>query len=542
MPTAYLCRMVSHKISYADWRSAPRVFKALVARDPNMHPFISAFPDREGFEHVLTARTHPADRRKTLVNVLEAQHRQSNHAAVQANIAALADSKTFTVTTGHQLTLFTGPAYFIYKIAHAIALARDLHDLFPGYRFVPVYWMASEDHDFAEVNHVNTTRGKVEWLHEAGGAVGELTTEGLQLALNELAALLRWTPEDEPYKLLAKSLATPDYSSAARTWVDALFGDSGLLVLDASDRALKQLFVPYLCDEVRNQTGFKSVSEQSVALEAAGFGRQINPREINLFYLSPGLRERIEATEDGSYKAGSHGWASTDALCADIAAQPEKFSPNVVLRPLYQEVILPNLCYIGGGGELAYWLQLKTLFTASKVAFPVLMPRQGVTVLNAKDALQAQEFGFLGDGLFAPIDALVKTYLGQQHDDDTFFAATQAEVKGMYARIAERLKAIDASLEGRALAGLARQEKELEGLEKSALKARKQQEEVMINRIQRVRDAVYPNGELQERFLNYFELDGWVAGGLLPYCLTAFSGLDPAMHVIAPTALVRDVR
>ena len=534
--------MVSHQISYANWPSAPRVFKALVTRDPNMRPFISAFPDREGFERVLTARTHPADRRKTLINVLETQHRQSDHAAVHANIAALADAKTFTVTTGHQLTLFTGPAYFVYKIAHAIALARDLHDLFPGYRFVPLYWMAAEDHDFAEINHVNTTRGKAEWPHDAGGAVGELTTEGLQQALNELATLLGWTAEDERYTLLARSLAMPDYASAARTWVEALFGDSGLLVLDASDRALKQLFVPYLCDDVRNQTGFKSVSEQSAAIEAAGFSRQINPREINLFYLSLGQRARIEATEEGIYRAGSHEWASTDALCADIAAHPEKFSPNVVLRPLYQEVILPNLCYIGGGGELAYWLQLKTLFTASEVAFPVLMPRQGVTVLNAKDALQAQEFGFWGDGLFAPIDAMVKTYLGQQHDDDIFFAATQAELKGMYARIAERLKAIDASLEGRALAVLARQEKELEGLEKSALKAHKQREEVMIHRIERVHAAVYPNGELQERFLNYFELDGWVAGGLLHYCLTAFSGLDPAMHVISPAALAMDVR
>jgi bacillithiol biosynthesis cysteine-adding enzyme BshC len=534
--------MVSHKISYADWRSAPRVFKALDACDPNLLPFISAFPDRIGFERVIAHRTHPADRRKTLVNVLETQHRQSKHAAVHANIAALADAKTFTVTTGHQLTLFTGPAYFVYKITHAIALARDLHALFPGYRFVPVYWMASEDHDFEEVNHVNTTRGKVEWQHEAGGAVGELTTEGLQGALDELTDLLGWTPEDERYTLLAQSLAQPDYSLAARTWLDALFGASGLVVLDASDRALKQFFVPYFCDDVRNQTGFKSVSEQSVALEAAGFGRQINSREINLFYLSPGQRERIEATEDGTYTAGSHGWASTDALCADIAAQPEKFSPNVVLRPLYQEVILPNLCYIGGGGELAYWLQLKTLFTLSKVAFPVLMPRQGVTVLNAKDALQAQEFGFLGDGLFAPIDALVKTYLGQQHDDDTFFAATQAELKGMYARIADRLKSIDASLEGRALAALTRQEKELEGLEKSALKARKQREEVMINRIQRMHAAVYPNGELQERFLNYFELDEWIKGSLLHYCLTEFSGLEPAMHVIAPAARITDVR
>lgn len=534
--------MVSHKISYADWRSAPRAFKALVACDPHLLPFISAFPDRIGFERVIAHRTHPADRRKTLVNVLEAQHSQSKHAAVHANIAALADAKTFTVTTGHQLTLFTGPAYFVYKIAHTIALARDLQLAFPSYRFVPVYWMASEDHDFAEVNHVNTTRGTVEWQHEAGGAVGEFTTNGLQAALDDLSNLLAWEPEDDRYNMLAQSLAQPDYSLAARTWVDALFGESGLLVLDARDRALKQLFVPYLCDDVRNQTGFKTVSQQSEALEAAGFSKQINPREINLFYLSAGQRERIEAAEDGAYTAGSHRWNSSDALCASIESKPEKFSPNVVLRPLYQEVILPNLCYIGGGGELAYWLQLKSLFTASAVAFPVLMPRHGVTVLTAKDAHQAQVLGFWGDGLFASVDALVKDWLGQQHNDDAFFAAAQAELKEMYARIAERLKSVDASLEGRALAALTRQEKELEGLEKSALKARKQREEVTINRIQRMHAAVYPDGELQERFLNYFELDEWVAGGLLHYCLTAFSGLEPAMHVVAPAANATDER
>lgn len=525
--------MLSTTIPYADWSASSSVFKALSLREESIREFISDFPDRAGFQGAINRRTHPAVRRKALVKVLQAQHSQTPYAAIHANIAALADEKTFTVTTGHQLTLFTGPAYFIYKIAHAIVIARELQTQFPTYRFVPVYWMASEDHDFEEVNHVNTTQGKVHWNVEAGGAVGALTTDGLESALRDFSEQLGWTEDDDRYQMLMDAVAQPNYSLAARTWVEKLFGAEGLVVLDARDRELKQLFVPWMVDEVRHQTGHHEVIAQSELLAKSNFDRPVTPREINLFYLSDGARTRVEVDNDGACFAGSQRWESRDALCKTIENDAEKFSPNVVLRPLYQEVILPNLCYIGGAGELAYWLQLKSLFEKSGVDFPLLMPRHGVTVLSKKDVDQAQAFGFFGDGLFSSLDDLIKGWITQQHDDDVFFASIQSDMQKLYRRVAERLKSIDASLEGRTMAAHARQEKELAGLEKSALKSRKMREEVVVNRIQRIHANVYPSGELQERFLNYFELDALAGGELLRYCLTNFNGFAPAMHVVA---------
>jgi len=175
-------------------------------------------------------------------------------------------------------------------------------------------------------------------------------------------------------------------AAATRYLANALFGDYGLVIVDANDKALKQLFVPHLEKELIEQVAFKNVNETNKTITALGLNSQVNPRAINLFYISKNLRARI-IYEDSVFKVLNTdiAWTKNDLL-KHLNESPECFSPNVILRPLYQEVILPNLCYIGGGGELAYWFQLKSNFETNAVPFPILLLRNSVLIKTQQQA------------------------------------------------------------------------------------------------------------------------------------------------------------
>ena len=160
-----------------------------------------------------------------------------------------------------------------------------------------------------------------------------------------------------------------DLATATRFLANELFKKEGLVILDGESKSLKNLFIPYMNEELKNQSSFKTVSETNLKLTSDEYSIQVNPREINLFYIEDNLRERI-IFENGKYKVNNTKIEFSQVeILAEVDKNPEKFSPNVILRPLYQEVILPNLCYIGGGGEIAYWLQLKSNFVKFKVRF-----------------------------------------------------------------------------------------------------------------------------------------------------------------------------
>ena len=328
--------MKVEKVALDKTGSFSQIFLDYIASEAKLAHTHSFEPSIQGFEKALSYRKLSADHRNTLVSVLNDQYAALTISEeVDKNIKSLKDQNTFTVTTGHQLNIFTGPLFFIYKIVSTINICRELTDKFPEYNFVPVYWMASEDHDFDEINHTYVDGEKFIWETEQSGAVGRFTTEELVVLADTIPGKI---------EIFKKAYAdSANLADAARHYVNELFGDSGLVVVDADHPELKAEFKSIVKAELLNQSAFVKVTERSEFLIKKGYKPQLNPREINLFYLDDGLRARIEK-EGELYKIVDTDLSFTQTeILSLLDEHPEKFSPNVILRPVYLEIILPNL-------------------------------------------------------------------------------------------------------------------------------------------------------------------------------------------------------
>ena len=268
-----------------------RIFLDYINQNHSLNDFYSAFPSLENME-ALSENYTPVNR-EVLVQSLKNQYEGfSVTEATSQNINLLKEENTFTVTTGHQLNLASGPLFFVFKIITTINLAKELKAKYPNKNFVPVFWMASEDHDFEEINHFHLFGKKYEWNSEQTGAVGRFSTEGISEVLAQLP---------ESIELLNKAYSQPTLSKATRYLVNELFGEQGLVILDADDIDLKKEFVSIAEKELFERKSEKTILATSEKLEALDYKAQVHPREINLFYLTDTLRERL-VFEDGVFK------------------------------------------------------------------------------------------------------------------------------------------------------------------------------------------------------------------------------------------------
>ena len=383
--------MPSNYIKFRDTHYFSSLLCDYLDENEHLKPFYHRFPNLENFKYQIEEKkaSFVHAHREVLSNAILYQYTTCDVSAKTLHhIEELKHDNTFTVTTGHQLNLFTGPLYFFYKIMSTINLCEQLKQAYPENNFVPVYWMATEDHDFDEINFFNFKGKKVQWNANASGAVGELHLQELQHVYEVFEKQLDNSTNSTLLKESFKNayLNHKTLTEATRYLVNHFFKAYGLVIVDGNDIVLKRLFIPYLEDEVLHQSSFKNVSNTNNALNALpeNYKIQVNPREINLFYLDNNLRERI-VYEDDTYKVVNTKlqWTKNDFI-EHLKDHPEKFSPNVLIRPMYQEVILPNLCYIGGGGELAYWFQLKSNFDVQNVTFPILLLRNSVVLITEK--------------------------------------------------------------------------------------------------------------------------------------------------------------
>ncbi|WP_210463158.1 bacillithiol biosynthesis cysteine-adding enzyme BshC [Rufibacter roseolus] len=485
------------KVSCIDY-SATGAFSSLVLdylrKDAKLRPFYAHFPEISSFPALIQERDFPAERRQVLVEELNRQYQGVEVTeAVQANIAALADARTFTITTGHQLNLFTGPLYFIYKIVTAINAARELQKAYPDQKFVPVYWMATEDHDFAEVNHFTLFGKQYAWESDAKGAVGRFSTDGLNELLDEMP---------ESYPLFEQAYTgSATLAEAMRQIVNGLFGDYGVVCVDGDSRTLKQAFSPIAQRELTEQVGYKAVTKTNAALEQH-YKPQVMVREINLFYLDQNLRERI-VQEDGLYKVLNTDLAFTrEQILALTQEQPEKFSPNVVLRPLYQELVLPNLAYIGGGAEVAYWFQLKGTFEAYGVPYPAVMLRNSAMYITKPNAQRMEKLGFTVTEMFRELPELKKRLAELLNQEEVSLQQQRDAVEEAFRQIEELAQSIDPTLVKAVGAETQKALNSFQMLEKKLNKAVENKNDTAYNQLANLKEKLFPTGVLQERVDN----------------------------------------
>lgn len=465
---------------------------------------------KAGFEQAVTYRKTKPVNRAALVEALKKQYTDSQttpSALTLEHINLLANDNTYTVVTGHQLCLFTGPLYLIYKLIDTITLCKQLNEWMPENRFVPIYWMHTEDNDIEEIDHAYLFNKKLHWANAGTGAAGTLNPTGLAPIVAELESILGESNHAKELIALVKEsyLNHTTLADATRHFVNALLGQYGLVILDPNEASLKQAFIPVFEDDLTNHNAQKLVANTNTQLEALGYSAQVNPREVNLFYIDKGQRYRLVKTADGYTTAGNELNFSTDGLLTEVRNNPGKFSPNVVLRPLLQETILPNICYVGGGGELAYWLQYKAFFNHYGFELPVLALRSSYMLVDTSQFARMDKFGFTNADLFNSTDNLIKTYLKNTAGAELSFEAERSEAAALYAHIAAKATASDATLGGSIEAEHKKFQNYLASLEAKLLKAQKAKEEASVNQIRKLKESLFPDGTLQERYTNFMQ-------------------------------------
>lgn len=478
-------------------------------QNPEVKNLYSHFTNLEGFKNQIDKRKNfNQNKRDLLVSVLQSQNEFLLLSdKTKFNTLQLKQTNTFTVTTGHQLNLFTGPLYVIYKLLTTINLAEELQNKFPKNHFVPVYWMATEDHDFEEINHFWVNNQKLQWHKKDGGAVGEINTEGLNDVFQQLKSLIKNQPNATYiFDLFEKSyLNHTNLADANRFLINELFGKFGLVILDGNDIQLKGQFKTFLADELIQNTCFKEVEKSNIEISKK-YKVQVNPRAINLFYLTERSRERI-ILNDNQYKInGSSQIFSKEEILNEVEEFPERFSPNVLMRPLYQEVILPNLCYIGGAGELAYWLQLKSYFECQKVDFPILLHRNSALILTKKQQEKLHQLNISLEELLIPLPQLINKKIEEISTVSIDFSKEHAYIENMFSAMEKIAELTDKSFIGAVKAQRKKQLNGLYKLENRLLKAERRKHQEYINQLTKLHLEFFPNGNLQERIQNITDL------------------------------------
>lgn len=492
--------MKLHQIDFEETKRFSSIFLDYINDKKELQAHYTYRPEIASFKDAISNRNFDDAKRPLLVKILKGQYKNiPKNELVQSNIDLLSEKNSFTVTTGHQLNIFTGPLFFIYKIVATINMAKMLKKEYPSFHFVPVYWMASEDHDFEEINNFKLFGKKYSWETNQKGPVGKFDPKSIKTILDGIPEI--------PDFITKGYLEQNNLADATRFIVDHLFQDQGLVILDANDRELKKEFQHIIKDDLFNNSAHKHAENCTGKLETLGYKSQIFPRPINFFYMEDNLRERIEEQGEKYHVLNTSLVFSKEEISELVDTNPEKFSPNVVLRPVYQEVILPNLAYIGGPAEVSYWLQLKDVFDHFQIPFPVLFPRSFAMLIAKSIAKKMDKLQLDAKSIFEDFDTLKENILYKDAEPLHDLSSQINDIEIAFKSIQEKAQVLDKSLEGFVLSEYKKIEKGVENIQKRLKKAEEQKEEVNIKQLESILEKLFPDGNPQERednFLNFF--------------------------------------
>lgn len=510
--------------------------KAYATGNQKLTPFYKYPVKLECFKDVIKDKSGHTYPRNLIVNILNEQYaRLQPSESTQKNIDSILLPNTFTIITAHQPVLFTGPLYYIFKICSTINLCRQLKSEYPDFHFVPLFINGAEDHDFEEINHTFLYHKKLSWEQNNGGAVGKLNTETLENVLIELKTLLGESPEaTEIYGMVHKAYKENKlYEQASSALVNAIFGQYGLVILNMSHPRLKRYFSQIMEKELFNQPSQPIIEKTQQHLGELGFSVQAHVREINLFYLRENDRNRIEKKGDLFHIVGTDLVFTKEQLREELARFPEKFSPNVVLRPLFQEYILPNLAYIGGGGEIAYWLERKAQFEYFNVPFPMLIRRNSALVLEEVWEKKWHKLGFSIKDLFSDTDTLIREFIQRHSGNELSFDEELAEFSKLVEEIKLKAVKVDPTLEKTIIAEGLRQLKSWEQIATRLTRAEKARYDIQIQQIKSIKEKLFPGNGLQERHDNFIPLFVKYGLGMLDLLIKELNPLEEGFLVLS---------
>ncbi len=433
-----------------------------------------------------------------------------------ARIDSLAREEACAVVTGQQVGLFSGPLYTIYKALTAIKLAESLNRRGPG-RFVPVFWLASDDHDSAEIDHI-VLLDKDNALQEIRCPMpaGQSKVPASKIVLTEdISDCLRRLSDstlDSEFKAGVISGLAEDYRPG-RTWAEAfarwltrMFASRGLILIDAADPRLKKLGGPVFYREIAGESAATPPAlAASRKLREAGYGEQIQLHEwiLNIFYAE---RERRAVQWTGTVyevKDSRETYSKADFL-ALAEEKPLLFSPNVLLRPIYQDALLPTVAYIGGPGEIAYFAQMKGVYEKFGLPMPVIYPRKGLTIVEKKVARILEKFDLDIPEFWGSTESLLRSAAESQIPESLGRALglASSHVERDFEPLVREISAFEPTLKESAHLAQGKMIQQLKFLEKKILQAAKTRNDIAVQQLRKAGDHLYPGGHLQERVFN----------------------------------------
>ena len=495
-------------IEYQKTKSFGKLPLDYILKKPHFSDLITNFPSLDNFQNQISIKSKNFDNlnRKELSDVINDQYKDIELNKIQkTNIDNILKENTFTITTGHQLNLLTGPLYFIYKIISVINLVESLNKKYKKYNFVPIYWMASEDHDFKEINNFSINGKTFCWDSNQTGIVGDFKLNNFNKLVEEFENFVINSSHGQELCLMIKESYSNsnNLADATRIFVNRIFSEYGLIIVDANDKKLKSLFKKTLINEVKNGLVINNSKKSIDKLKDLNYEIQASPREINLFYIQKDIRERI--INKGEYYTTDNNlkkW-SKEEIIKEIDESPESFSPNVLLRPLYQEHILPNLCYIGGPSEISYWLELKSVFDKENLIFPLLLSRSSAVIIRKKIRESLEKYNIKIEDIFLSRQDLKNKLTLSFSKNKIDFSDLKIQLNKQFSELRKISEKTDKSFIGALNAQEKKQFNGLDMLEKRLLKAEQKIHEQKISKIMTLLDEISPNDNLQERIFNF---------------------------------------
>lgn len=487
--TGYFSRVI------ADYLNGNEFLRNFYDHPVSVEGIGAAMQDREKF---------PTDRILLEQTLREQYTGMSIPDAVDKNLSNLVSANTFTITTAHQPAIFTGNLYFIYKILHVIKMASFLKTVYPQKNFVPVFYMGSEDADLEELGHIYLDKEKLSWDTRQTGAVGRMKTDGLDKIIERIEGEFSVDPFGPELIALLREcyLNAENIQQATFKLLHVLFGIYGLIILIPDNRIFKSVMRGVFRDDLTNHIPFR-VTGENVRLLSEQYPVQANPREINLFYLIDDIRERIDWKDGRFFVHNSKISFSPEFMEKELANFPERFSPNVILRGLYQCTLLPDIAFVGGGGETAYWLELMPLFHHYRVPFPVLVLRNSFLLIKKNMRQKIEKNGLRSETVFKPAEELMEEYVRNHSDRQLSLEKQIRELRDVYISVKNISGEVDQTLEQHVEKLGAQALQKLEELEKKIIRAEKKNHEEVRRRIYEMREIMFPMGNLQERIDNF---------------------------------------
>ena len=508
-------------ISFSDIPGNHNLFLDYLYEFDNVKDFYKTnFRDKEEYLKIFKKISDSHDHsRETLATALKDQYADFNTSAkTQKNISSLNDKKTLAVVTGQQLGILGGPLYTFYKIITAIKLAAFLSERYDEYYFVPIFWLEGDDHDFNEVRGINLISdsngiSKIAYGEELidednKGSVGNLKfNESLEPFYLELEKNLRNTeftaPLLEKIKSFYKSGAS--FKAAFRELIFWLFDQYGLVIFDPQDSKIKELLKPIFKKEI---VDFRIHTEKLVSTSAKleeVYHAQVKVRPINLFYSNEEGRYLIEPVENEFRLKRKRRKFTLEELLSLIESEPGSFSPNVLLRPICQDYILPTSFYVGGPSEISYFAQVMPLYDFYKIESPIVYPRSSATIIEKNIASIIEKFDINLSELFHDPEKLKQKIMDSisKTSVDEIFNNASNHIEVVLDQLKEKLFEFDKTMSD---AGSKYKQKifhDLEILKEKTIEAQKRKYETTLRQVDKVANVILPNSVLQEREINF---------------------------------------